>query len=118
MFEELGGLLREMREARGWTFDDLEHKGFDRSYLSEVERGLRKRVSLQYLWRLVRTLEAEMVDLFFRLLRVQEQQRWLLARLNERIDRVTAQGRKAEARRLLEALREGEKKLERFLGEG
>jgi transcriptional regulator with XRE-family HTH domain len=40
--KRLGGRIRELRTARGWSQEELAHRvGVDRTYQSDVERGMR-----------------------------------------------------------------------------
>lgn len=59
-----GGRVRELRHERGWSQEQLaEAAGLDRSYLSEVEGGV-KAATVDTIYRLAVALGVEMADLF------------------------------------------------------
>lgn len=58
-----GKHLQNLRNEKGLTQDVLSEKaGMDRSYLSEVERGL-KAISIEKLYQLAQALEIELWEL-------------------------------------------------------
>lgn len=60
---EVGARLREAREARGMTQEELARRsGTARTYIGPVERGA-KNVSLETLARFAAVLDVEMADL-------------------------------------------------------
>ena len=61
----IGKRLRDLREAKGLSQGDIEHRtGFFRSYLSRVENG-HSTPSLRLLERWADALEVEVYQLFF-----------------------------------------------------
>jgi len=58
---QLGTRVRELREARGWSQNDLgEAASVDRSHVSDIERGLAN-PTVHVLIRLARALGSELV---------------------------------------------------------
>lgn len=62
--ERIGWNLRRLRKAKGVTQEDFANdSGFDRGYISGVERGVRN-PSAQVLERIADALGADVVELF------------------------------------------------------
>lgn len=60
----VGTNLRKARQAKGWSQDELSFQsGVDRSYLSEVESGM-KNVGIKRLDALARALEVDVATFF------------------------------------------------------
>jgi len=60
----VGGKIRELRKARGWSQEDLGEKaGFHFSYVGGLERGERN-ASLANLAKVAETLEVDIGELF------------------------------------------------------
>jgi transcriptional regulator with XRE-family HTH domain len=60
---KFGKRVRALRAERGWTQEELAHRsGLNRSYMSEVERGISD-VSLSTLQKIAKTLEISLADL-------------------------------------------------------
>ena len=61
--QKLGKKVRELRTAKGWTQEKLEeHSGLDRTYISDIERGVRN-PSLKSLEKLAKALKIKVSDL-------------------------------------------------------
>lgn len=61
---QFGKRLRELREAKGLSQENLAHKaGLDRTYVSSVERGERN-ISLENIQRLAFELNIQIKDFF------------------------------------------------------
>ena len=61
--QKLGNKVRELRKAKGWTQEKLEeHSGLDRTYISDIERGIRN-PSLKSLEKLAKALKIKVSDL-------------------------------------------------------
>jgi transcriptional regulator with XRE-family HTH domain len=61
--QKLGKQVRELRKARGWTQEKLEeHSGLDRTYISDIERGIRN-PSVRSLEKLAKALKVKVSDL-------------------------------------------------------
>lgn len=59
----VGGILREFREQKGWSQEELGHRsGLHRNYIGGIERGERN-VALLNLARLAKALEIRPRDL-------------------------------------------------------
>jgi len=57
---QLGSYLKQLREQRGWSVRQLGAKvGYSGSYISQMETGAR-RVTVERLWALVKTLDGNM----------------------------------------------------------
>ena len=113
--EEFGRAARILRKRQDLTLEDMSDRGFDKSYLCEVERGLHN-PGLRYIDRLARQLEVEVTDLFWGL---GETPRELMERIRVILDRlileIVEEGRKDEAGELFQLLQERGRKLETFL---
>lgn len=60
-----GSTIARSRKARKWTQAELaDRAGISRNYVSLIERGEAKNLSVRVLVRLGRTLELSVVDLF------------------------------------------------------
>lgn len=63
--EKLGKRLKQIRELKGLTQENLEElSGINARYLSALERG-QKNVTIQILERLAKSLNIEILDLFY-----------------------------------------------------
>ncbi len=61
--QKLGKRVRELRKQKGWTQEKLEeHSGFDRTYISDIERGVRN-PSVKSLEKLAKALKVRAADL-------------------------------------------------------
>jgi len=59
----VGGILREFREQKGWSQEELGHRsGLHRNYIGGIERGERN-VALLNIARLAKALEVRPRDL-------------------------------------------------------
>jgi transcriptional regulator with XRE-family HTH domain len=59
-----GKRIRELRRAKGLSQEELALKaGLDRTYISDVERGMRN-ISLENIERLAQALELQIQELF------------------------------------------------------
>lgn len=61
--QKLGKRVKELRLAKGWTQEILEeHSGMDRTYISDIERGVRN-PSVKSLEKLAKALRVKVSDL-------------------------------------------------------
>jgi transcriptional regulator with XRE-family HTH domain len=61
--QKLGNRVRELRKQRGWTQERLEeHSGLDRTYISDIERGVRN-PSVKSLEKLAKALKVKPAEL-------------------------------------------------------
>jgi transcriptional regulator with XRE-family HTH domain len=61
--QKLGKKVRELRIEKHWTQEKLgEHSGLDRTYISDIERGVRN-PSLKSLEKLAKALKIRVSDL-------------------------------------------------------
>lgn len=61
--QKLGKRVRDLRKAKGWTQEKLEeHSGMDRTYISDIERGVRN-PSVKSLEKLAKALKVRVSDL-------------------------------------------------------
>lgn len=61
--QKLGRKVRELRKAQNWTQEQLEeHSGLDRTYISDIERGVRN-PSLKSLEKLAKALKVSVSSL-------------------------------------------------------
>lgn len=115
MEEEFGRAARVLRKRQGLTLEDMADRGFDRSYLCEVEKGMHN-PGLRYIDRLARGLEVEITDLFWGLGETPQE---LMGRIGVALDRLILgieEGKREDlARQVFWLLREREGKLEAFL---
>lgn len=97
-----------MRKRQALTLQDMAERGFDRSYLCEVEKGLHH-PGLRYIGRLAEGLGVEIVDLFWGL---GETPRELMGRIEVALDRlileIMGEGRVELGKELAQFLRERE----------
>lgn len=115
--QELWQTLRSLRRSRGLTLDDMRLSGFDRSYLSEVERGLHRNVGVEYLNRLAQILEVELVCFFWpsRASTLEDRLGRLEQLLEQSVEEILEQKREDLAERLQKALQRTIRKLEDLL---
>ena len=61
---QLGINVRKVRESKGWSQEKFGFLvGLHRTYISEIERGLRN-VSLLNIRKIVKALDAQIVDIY------------------------------------------------------
>lgn len=61
--QKLGHKVRELRKEKGWTQEKLEeHSGLDRTYISDIERGVRN-PSIKSLEKIAKALKVKVSDL-------------------------------------------------------
>jgi len=61
--QKIGKKVRELRLQKGWTQETLEeHSGLDRTYISDIERGVRN-PSVKSLEKLAKALRVGTADL-------------------------------------------------------
>jgi len=61
--QKLGNKVRTLRDEKHWTQEKLgEHSGLDRTYISDIERGVRN-PSLKSLEKLAKALKIKVSDL-------------------------------------------------------
>ena len=61
--QKLGKRIKELRIDKGWTQERLqEHSGLDRTYISDIERGVRN-PSIKSLEKLATALKVKLSDL-------------------------------------------------------
>jgi transcriptional regulator with XRE-family HTH domain len=113
--EEFGRAARILRKRRDLTLQDMADRGFDKSYLCEVEKGMHN-PGLRYISRLAEGLEVEVVDLFWGL---GATPRELMGRIGVALDRLILEiaegGQVGLAKEAVQLLREREERLLRFL---
>lgn len=113
--EEFGRAARILRKRRALTLQDMADRGFDKSYLCEVEKGMHD-PGLRYISRLAKGLEVEIVDLFWGL---GETPRELMGRIGVALDRlileIIEEGQVGLGKEVAEFLREREDRLSGFL---
>lgn len=62
--KKLGQRIRQLRQQRGWTQEDLAHAAkIERAYISDLEQG-RHNFGVSYLPRLAKALKVSVAGLF------------------------------------------------------
>ena len=62
--QKIGRRVRELRNQKGWTQEQLEeHSGLDRTYISDIERGVRN-PSVKSIEKIAKALKVKASEIF------------------------------------------------------